>query len=663
MIINENDIVNDESTESADEAALDSIQEVQVKSNVDLSDNMENSSIEDIDIKISNKSILNYLDPKILEVKEYTYDELNANIIGDDNAFGSDQDNDIYNVKMEDVSEKQLVKGTVVAIYDKEVVIDIGFKSEGVIDKTEFDRIPEIGAEIDVFLVVFEDRKGRLILSKRRADFEKRWSELRDAAANETLLKGTIVKVIKGGLVVDLGVVNAFLPGSQVDIKPSPNFEEYLNNEYEFKIVKFNEFRQNVVVSRKATMSNILDDSRRKLLEKLEVGSVIEGTVKNITDFGAFIDLGGFDGLLHITDITWGRINHPSDRVVLGSTIKVKVIDYDKEKNRISLGLKQLNEDPWTGASDKYIEGTQVKGKIVNMMNYGAFVEIQEGIEGLIHISEISWTKHIKHPSDIYKVGDMVDAIVLSIDSEAKKISLGVKQLEDNPWEEIEKDLKVGEIYNGTISNIIQNGAYVLLENDLEGFLSINDVSWTRKIKNTGDVLKKDQDIRVIILAVSSKDKRISLGLKQTMDDPWNNIEDIMKVDLNLKGRVLYVLDKGIIFLLDNDFEGILPISKINDNDKELFIINKEFDLSINQINKENRKIVLNYSIDSDKKDISSDDNNTPLDNNTDSDENNTTLDDSSDANLGESDTTSDDDSIKPSESENDATDTEGSND
>ena len=600
MIINDNDMVNEDN----DNVAVSADGSIENQNNINVivdSDAVETDEVIEkkspSEIRENFDSILNYLDPKILNVKEYTYDELNANIEFENENFVSDSDDDIYNVNMDDVSEKQLVKGTVVAIYDKEVVVDIGFKSEGIIDKTEFDSIPEIGSELDVFLVVFEDRKGRLILSKRRADFEKRWSELRDAAENETLLKGTIVKIIKGGLVVDLGVVNAFLPGSQVDVKPSPNFEDYLNNEYEFKIVKFNEFRQNVVVSRKATMSNILDDTRKEILEKLEVGSVVEGTVKNITDFGAFIDLGGFDGLLHITDITWGRINHPSDKVVLGSTIKVKVIDYNKEKNRISLGLKQLNKDPWSGASDRYNAGTNITGKIVNMMNYGAFVEIEEGIEGLIHISEISWTKHIKHPSDIYKIGDSVDAVVLSIDSDAKKISLGVKQLEDNPWEGIEKDLKAGEVYDGTVSNIIQNGAYVLLENDVEGFLSINDVSWTRKLKNVADVLKKDQNLKVIILEVSSKDKRISLGLKQTMEDPWDTIDDIFKVGLELKGKVLHLLDKGIIFLLDNDFEGILPVSKINESDKDLFIINKEFDLSINQINKENRKIVLDYSI------------------------------------------------------------------
>ena len=544
------------------------------------------------DTKMTSLVNIDYLDSKILEVKEYTYEELNQ--LTDDQKDSSFS-TDFYDVKVSDVSEKQVVKGNVVAIYDKEVIVDIGFKSEGIIDKNEFDTIPEIGAEIDVFLVVFEDRKGRLILSKRRADFEKRWSELRAAAENDTILKGEIIKIIKGGLVVDLGVVNAFLPGSQVDTKPVANFEEFLNKEFEFKIVKFNEFRQNVVVSRKATMSSDLDQNRKEFLENIEVGSEVEGTVKNITDFGAFIDLGGIDGLLHITDITWGRINHPSDKVTLGSNITVKVIDYDEERHRISLGLKQLFKDPWDNAVSKYKENTKVSGKVVNMMNYGAFVEIEEGIEGLIHVSEISWTKHIKHPSDIYKIGDNIDAVVLSIDSGAKKISLGVKQLDENPWNDIENSLKVDEKCDGSVSNITSNGAYIKMDNDLEGFLNNNDISWTRKIKNASDVLKKEDKLKLIVLDVSSKDKKITLGLKQLHEDPWLNINNFFNLDDIVNGKVLYILDKGIIFLLNDDFEGILPISKIDENDKESFKINQDLELTISQINTENRKIVLNY--------------------------------------------------------------------
>ena len=566
----------------------------------------ENSNIVDEtianDIKIEDKKIgrnndnttvseiKDYLDSSILDVKEYTYDEIELINPGE---MVNKKDITLYDSQLADVSERQVVTGTVVSVYDKEVIVDIGFKSEGIIDKSEFDKIPEIGEEVSVFLVVFEDRKGRLILSKKRADFERRWSELRDAAENDTILSGKTIKIIKGGLVVDLGVVNAFLPGSQVDIKPVSNFEDYLNKKFEFKIVKFNEFRQNVVISRKATMKNDLDESKKELLKNLEIGSELEGTVKNITDFGAFIDLGGIDGLLHITDITWGRINHPSEKINLGSTITVKVIDYDKEKNRISLGLKQLNKDPWDAAEKKYSENSKISGKIVNMMNYGAFVEIEEGIEGLIHISEISWTKHIKHPTDIYKVGDVVEARVLSIDVKSKKLSLGVKQLEDNPWLDIEKTLKVNDKCKGIVSNITPNGAYVSLENELEGFLHVNDISWTRKIRKASDIINKDDDLELMILDVSSKDKKISLGLKQLEEDPWNSMDEKVNIGDSITGTVLHILEKGIIFLLDNGFEGILPLSKINNKQKDLLVINKEFSLTVNQINKENRKIVL----------------------------------------------------------------------
>ena len=594
MINDENVTNNSENNDMETIINEDSVNLGENNTNEDKSVIDVDSSTSDVTVleNIDTTPILDYLDPEILNVKEYSFDELNAIDIDGKN----DNDDDLYNIKVQDVSERQLVKGTIVAIYDKEVIVDIGFKSEGIIDKNEFETIPEIGSEIDVFLVVFEDRKGRLILSKRRADFEKRWAELRDAAENDTVLKGTVVKIIKGGLVVDLGVVNAFLPGSQVDIKPVSNFEEYLNQKFDFKIVKFNEFRQNVVVSRKATMDNEIDDNRAKLLENIEVGSEVEGTIKNITDFGAFIDLGGVDGLLHITDITWGRINHPNDKLTLGESIKVKIIDFDQEKKRISLGLKQLSKDPWDGADTKYSEGSKISGKIVNMMNYGAFIEIEEGIEGLIHISEISWTKHIRHPSDVYKIGDNLDAIVLSIDVGTKKISLGVKQLEDNPWSDIEKTIKINELYNGTVSNVIQNGAYISLDNDLEGFLSVNDISWTRKIKNPSDIIKKDQKLELLVLDVSSKDKKILLGLKQRDEDPWKDIDSYFKVDDQIKGKVLYILDKGVIFLLDNDFEAILPISKIDQEPKELFEINKEFELVISQINEENRKIVLDFN-------------------------------------------------------------------
>ncbi|MBI65419.1 MAG: 30S ribosomal protein S1 [Candidatus Marinimicrobia bacterium] len=559
--------------------------------------NIEDSvDINDNSINQEKKPILDYLDSSILDIKKYTYDQIDK--IDENHEETSLEDMNLYNTdSFANISEKQLVMGKVAAINDKEVLVDIGFKSEGIIDKNEFDKIPEIGEEIEVFLVVFEDKKGRLILSKQRADFEKRWKMLREASENDTTLTGRIAKVIKGGLVVDLGVVNAFLPGSQLDVNPVSNFDEYMNKECEFKIVKFNEFRQNIVVSRKATMVDELEDKRAQLLEKLEVGSVVPGTVKNITDFGAFIDLGGgVDGLLHITDMTWGRINNPQDKVSVGEKIDVKIIDYDKVKNRISLGLKQLSEDPWIAAVEKYKNNTIISGKVVNMMNYGVFVEIEDGIEGLIHVSEISWTKHIKHPSEVYKIGDELDAIVMSIDSESKKISLGVKQMSDNPWLTIEEKYKVDDKISGVVTNLVQNGAFVNINNEIEGFLHINDISWTRKIKNPSDILKKNEELDLIIIDISSKDKKINLGLKQLTDDPWDNINKYYNQDDDIKAQTLHVLEKGIIFLTDDHFECMLPISKVKN--KNLFEIGKEYDLKISEINLDNRRIVLEYNFD-----------------------------------------------------------------
>ena len=547
--------------------------------------------------KEEKKTILDYLDSSILDIKKYTYDEIEKINMDEDKIF-LEEDHDLYNTdSFANISEKQLVNGTVASINDKEVLVDIGFKSEGIIDKSEFKKIPQIGEEIEVFLVVFEDKKGRLILSKQRADFEKRWKVLREASENDTTLTGKIIKIIKGGLVVDLGVVNAFLPGSQLDVNPVSNFDEYINKECEFKIVKFNEFRQNIVVSRKATMVDELADKRSQLLEKLEVGSIVPGTVKNITDFGAFIDLGGgIDGLLHITDMTWGRINNPRDKVSVGQKIDVKIIDYDKIKNRISLGLKQLGQDPWIAAVDKYKSNTVVSGKVVNMMNYGVFVEIEDGIEGLIHVSEISWTRHIKHPSEVYKIGDELDAIVMTMDSESKKISLGVKQMKDNPWTTIDDKYKVNDKVSGVVTSLIQNGSFVNINNDIEGFLHINDISWTRKIKHCSDMLKKNQEIDLVVLSVSGKDKKIDLGLKQLKDDPWKSINEYYNQDDDIKAKALHILEKGIIFLTDDDFECMLPISKVKD--KSLFEINKEYDLKISEINLDNRRIVLEYNFD-----------------------------------------------------------------
>ncbi len=575
-----------------------------VKSNNDLSN----------DNVIISHDVKNYLDAKILNVKSYNFEEISKIDKKIDLSNNELEESEIYNKNIVELNEKQLVKGTVVSLNNKEVLVDIGFKSEGTISLSEFEVIPAIGQEIDVFLVVFEDRHGRLILSKERAEFEKKWMSLRSAASDETIIKGTILKRIKGGMVVDLNGINAFLPGSQIDVKPVSDFDSYLNQEFEFKIVKFNELRQNIVVSRKAIMSENSDVNKKEIFDSIEKGMEIDGIVKNITDFGAFIDLGsGVDGLLHITDITWGRINHPSDKLSIGDKIKVKIIDIDVDKSRLSLGTKQLSQNPWDKIQDNFKEGDKVKGKIVNIMNYGVFIEIEEGIEGLVHISEFSWTKHIKHPADIYKVGDKVETIILSIDQENKKISLGVKQLIDNPWVQVESKYKVDEVYNGKISSIVQSGVYVQISDEIEGFVNNEDISWTRKLKSANNIFKQNDEVKVKVLDVVASERKLSLGIKHTSDDPWLNINDFFEEKSTVKGTVLFSMDKGVVVLLDNDFEGIVPASKIKNSVTD-YQMNDILSLNIEEINADNRRIVLSIDDKSEESEDSSSEENKSLD-------------------------------------------------
>ena len=398
----------------------------------------ETEEKEDIQNKpIENKEI-DYLSLDLFSgVKQISIDEL----IDDKEEDEVPEDEEKrYKSTLVNFNEKEIITGRIIGINEKDVLIDIGFKSEGIIDRNEFseNNIPEVGEKIEVFLEKIEDESGKTILSKEKADFLTRWKELREIFENETIIKGKILRRIKGGMVVDLNGVQAFLPGSQIDVRPVKDFDQFIDKEMDLKVVKFNEFRKNVVVSHKAIIEESLAEQRDELFNKLEVGSVVDGRVKNITDFGVFIDLGGIDGLLHITDLSWGRINHPSELIGMDDTLSVKIIDFDQEKKRVSLGLKQLTPHPWENVPDQYPEGSKITGKIVSMTNYGSFVEIEPGIEGLIHISEMSWTRHVKNPSEIFSLGDEVEAVVLSIDSEERKISLGSKQLQDDPWDVIE---------------------------------------------------------------------------------------------------------------------------------------------------------------------------------------------------------------------------------
>ena len=541
--------------------------------------------------------ITDYLNPELFnDVKTLSDSDLEEN---SNPAQVSDEIEKKYSSTFGDISEHSLVEGRVVGMNDRDVLIDIGFKSEGIIDRSEFkaDDLPLIGDQVEVYLEFIEDASGNTILSKEKADFMRRWKELKDAFESEKIIKGKIVRRIKGGLIVDLGVVQAFLPGSQVDVRPIQDFDIYLDREIEIRIVKFNESRKNIVVSHKVILEDSLQEQREALFKELEVGSILEGRVKNVTDFGVFVDLGGIDGLLHITDLSWGRVNHPSEVLSLNDLITVKVIEYDEDRKRVSLGLKQLAPHPWEDVEIKFPIGNVVKGKVVSLTNYGCFIELEPGVEGLVHVSEISWTKHIKNPSEVYNMGDEVDAKVLSIDIDDKKISLGVKQLTPDPWDEIEEKYMVGTVHKATVQNLTQFGAFAALEEGVDGLVHVSDLSWTKVVKHPKEVVEKGQEIEVRILEISRDNRRISLGFKQVGDDPWPEIVNHYEAGKEVSGEIIRVLDKGIIIQLDMDVEGIIPFGKMSKKDRRALANQYEIGANLSgivmKVSPEDKKVVL----------------------------------------------------------------------
>ena len=564
----------DEQTENSVELAVSAeiVEEAPLTSN-----NEELSDVESLDEETNNvettedkspeidipaeeaNSELNYLGLDIFnDVREVSMEELlNSEAIEE----VPQEEQDRYLSTFSEINEREIVTGRVIGMNEKEILIDIGFKSEGVILRNEFteENLPEVGEKLDVYLERMEDESGKTVLSKEKADFLRRWTELRNNHETGEIISGRIIRRIKGGMIVDLNGVQAFLPGSQIDIRPVKDFDKYIDSDIDLRVVKFNEFRKNVVVSHKAILEESMAEQRDELFKKLEVGSVMEGRVKNITDFGVFIDLGGIDGLLHITDLSWGRINHPSELIGMDDTLTVKIIDFDQEKTRVSLGLKQLTPHPWDNVDEKYPEGTNIKGKIVSMTNYGAFVEIEPGIEGLVHVSEMSWTRHIKNPSEMYTLGDEVEAVVLAIDSEDRKISLGAKQLQDDPWDEIEEKYMMGTIVKGSVINLTQFGAFVELEEGIDGLIHVSDLSWTKIVRHPKEIIEKEQEVEVRVLEVSRESRRIALGLKQVGDDPWPDLVKQFETGKEVEGEIVRVLDKGIILNLDQDVEGIIP--------------------------------------------------------------------------------------------------------
>ena len=476
----------------------------------------------------------------------------------------------MYDETLKNFTEGSIVSGKIISVIDGDVLIDIGYKSEGIIPVQEFKDLEEepIGQEVEVFLEHLEDDHGMIVISKRRAEQQRAWDYVVNECEEGSIVEGAIKTIVKGGFIVDVGV-DAFLPGSQLDVTPVRNPEEHLGKTYQFRILKINLERKNIVVSRRELIEESRRESRRKLLAEITTGQVRKGQVKNITDFGAFVDLDGIDGLLHVTDMTWGRINHPSEILKVGDEIEVMILEVDLEKERISLGLKQTMDNPWQEIESRYPIGARVHGKVVNLAPYGAFVELEEGVEGLVHVSEMSWTKRIQRAADVLNVGDEVSAVVLAVSTDDKKISLGMRQTEDNPWEVVAGKYPIGSLVQGKVRNFTSYGAFVELEEGVDGMIHVSDMSWTRKINHPSEVLKKGEEVQTIVLEIDATSQRISLGLKQAQDDPWTGIVDRYPVGQKVSGIVTKISSFGAFVEIEEGIDGLVHISQISDDHVE----------------------------------------------------------------------------------------------
>ena len=505
----------------------------------------------------------------------------------------------MYEGTMSQIVEGEIVKSKVLRVTDNAVILDVGFKSEGSVPLDEFKDPGSLkeGDEVEVFLEHLEDHEGAVVLSKKKADFMRVWEKIRVAYESDQPVEGTLTKKIKGGVVVNLMGVDAFLPGSQIALRRVPNIDDLLGQTYEFKIIKLNKRRRNIVVSRRVILEHERAHKREHLMKELEVGQVRKGVVKNVTDFGAFIDLGGVDGLLHITDMSYGRVSHPSEMVQIGHEVEVKILDIDWQRERISLGMKQLQSYPWKDVAQKYPVGSRVQGKVVSITNYGAFVELEPGIEGLVHISEMSWTRNVRHPSKIVSIGETIKAVVLKVDESEEKISLGMKQTEQDPWMVLPLKYPVGTRLAGKVRNLTSFGAFVEIEPGIDGLIHISDMSWTKRVQHPSEVVKKGDSVEVLILNIDAENKRISLGLKQAQEDPWLRIGETYPIGMTLRGVVLRLMDKGVVVDVGNDIEGFVPISQLGkpdvQNPGDAVQEGQPVDLSVLEVDPIHHRIVL----------------------------------------------------------------------
>ena len=533
--------------------------------------------------------------------KEFNWDDFDTRGFGE--GYSKDKRAEmeaLYSGTLNEITEKEVIKGTVVGINDKDIIINIGFKSDGLVPTSEFRDLPglKIGDEVDVFIEEQENALGQLVLSRKKARMVRAWSDIEDALANDSVIEGLVKRRTKGGLIVDIYGVEAFLPGSQIDVKPIRDFDVYVGKKMEVKVVKINHTNDNVVVSHKVLIEKDLEKQKAEILNNLEKGQVLEGVIKNMTNFGVFIDLGGVDGLLHITDISWGRINHPEEVLHLDDKVQVVVLDFDDDKKRISLGMKQLTAHPWDALSAELEVGSRVKGKIVNVADYGAFLELAAGVEGLIHVSEMSWSQHLRNPADFVKVGDEIEAVVLTLDKDERKMSLGIKQLTEDPWTKGDMVTKyaVGTKHKGVVRNLTNFGLFLELEEGIDGLVHVSDLSWTKKIKHPSEFVKVGDELNVIVLELDVENRRLALGHKQLEENPWDTFETVFPVGSVHKCTVNSKNDKGAVLELPYGLEGFATSKNLEKEDGSQVEVGEALDFKVTEFSKDDKRIVLSHT-------------------------------------------------------------------
>lgn len=537
--------------------------------------NGQNSAHDDFDWSVSKRNVTQYSEEEHEEMEDFYNQSLSR-----------------------DIAKNEIIKGKVVSITNSDVVLDIDFKSDGLVSKSEFRDLPDlaVGDEVDVYVVAKENQRGQLVLSRRKAKLMKAWRNIEQAHEDDEVIEGKIVSKTKGGLIVNISGMETFLPGSQIDVKPITDYDAYVGKKMDFKVVKVNPLIKNAVVSHKALIESDLESQRAEIISQLEKGQVLEGTIKNITDFGAFIDLGGVDGLLYITDISWGRINHPSEVLEVNETIKVVVLDFDDNKKRISLGLKQLQEHPWDVLSDEIKEGAKVKGKIVNIEDYGAFLEIEPGVEGLIHVSEVSWSNQPINSREFFNEGDEHEAIVVTVDREDRKMSLSLKQLTEDPWSIIEKQFPVQSKKEGVVKNLTPYGVFVELAEGIGGMVHISDLSWTKRYNHPSEYIKVGDKIEVVILEIDKENRKLTLGHKQIEEDPWDSFEEVFPVGSTHNATLISLDDKGGIVQLQYGLEAFVPKKYLKKEDGEMVDVDETVPVKILEFERKDKRIIVSHT-------------------------------------------------------------------